>query len=84
MQSIFRKTLTSLVVAGALLMTGAASAVADDHHCDERVRKAEENLNREVAKHGEHSPKADKLRAERDRVRHECHMDEHPDHPDHP
>lgn len=70
---IFRKTtLISLVLSGCLL-GGVVPLQADQRRdCEKRIRKAEQNLNKEVRKHGEHSRQAEKRRHELERTRENC------------
>jgi hypothetical protein len=69
----FRKTaLMSLVLSGCLL-GGVVSLRADQRSdCDKRVRKAEENLHKEIRKHGERSRQAQSRRRDLDQVRQRC------------
>jgi ribulose kinase len=65
---------------GASMMAGvAAPAYADrDDRCRRDIRKAEENLDKAVRKHGERSRQAEKRRHELEEKRERCHMrDEH-------
>jgi len=63
------------LLAGRVMPTHAAGY--DD--CDKRIHKAEDNLKKEVDRHGEHSPQAEKRRHELEEVRKSCgdHHDEH-------
>ena len=54
------------------------SVAADD--CRERVRRAEENLKREIDRHGERSKKAEQARRDLERERSQCRFDEHEEH----
>ena len=70
---IFQKTtLISLVLSGCLL--GAVVPLQADQRrdCEKNIRKAEQNLNKEVKKHGEHSRQAEKRRQELERTRENC------------
>ena len=44
-----------------------------DHDCASRIHRAERNLQREIDRHGEHSPQAEQKRHELDDVRRHCH-----------
>ena len=70
---IFRKTtLISLVLSGCLL-GGVVPLQADQRKdCEKRIRKAEQNLDKEVRKHGEHSRQAEKRRHELEKTRENC------------
>jgi len=44
-----------------------------DHDCAKRIHRAERNLQREIDRHGEHSPEAERKRHELEEVRRDCH-----------
>lgn len=64
---------------GASFLAGtAAPARADrDDKCRNDIRKAEENLDKAVRKHGEHSKQAEDRRRQLEEVRRRCHWEEH-------
>jgi hypothetical protein len=70
-------------ILGATMVAGvAAPAHADrDDRCRREIRKAEQNLEKEVRRHGEGSRGAEKRRRELEEKRERCHMrgDEHHD-----
>ena len=71
--SIFGKTaLVSVVMSGCLF--GCVVTLEADHRsdCEKRIHKAEENLHKEVRKHGEHSRQAAKRRHDLDEAREHC------------
>jgi hypothetical protein len=70
---------------GASLLAGVATpAHADrDDRCRRDVRKAEENLERAVRKHGERSRQAEQRRRQLEEVRERCHMRDHDHDHDH-
>lgn len=51
----------------------------DDDKCQHQVEKAQRNLDKAVAKHGEHSEQAEKRRHQLEEARERCHHD-HDDH----
>jgi hypothetical protein len=60
---------------GICLLTGGTALVrADDHDhdCDKRIHQAEARLQKEIDKHGEHSPQADRRRHELEETRRSC------------
>lgn len=69
---------------GASLMAGVAMpARADrDDKCNRDIHKAEENLERAVHKHGEHSRQAEERRRQLEEVRERCRAHDH-DHDHH-
>ncbi len=77
MSRVFRKA-GMAVVLGAFLMAGGsaiieAQAPADRHYrCEQRIRRAEANLQRAIARHGEHSRQAARRRRELEYVRQRC------------
>jgi hypothetical protein len=69
---IFRKTMISLVLSGCLL-GGVVPLQADRRSdCAKRIRKAEQNLDKEVRKHGERSRQAENRRRDLERAREQC------------
>ena len=64
----------AVVLTGVFVVSSAGLALARDHDdkCEERVHKAERNLERDVQKHGEHSRQAEKRRHELDEAREKC------------
>lgn len=78
---MFRKTLIGTAL-GAFLLAGAVvplQARDRDDRCEQRIRKAEANLNKEVRRHGEHSRQAEQRRRELEQARARCRADEHHD-----
>ena len=65
----FRKI--SLFGFSALLLFGSITAAADN--CDRRIRKAEDQLQQAVRRHGEHSRQAENKRRDLERARASCH-----------
>jgi hypothetical protein len=56
----------------ALLLIGNVSAVAADR-CEQRVRKAEMQLQQAAQRHGQHSRQVEKKRRHLEEVRASCH-----------
>jgi hypothetical protein len=81
----FHKTVVTAAVLASFLFVGSVvPSRADDHdRCERRIRKAEQNLDKEVRKHGEHSRQAEQRRRELEQARSTCHVDDR-DHHDHP
>jgi hypothetical protein len=71
-----RKTGMAVLLGASLLMgvSVTTQAQAPDRHyrCEQRVRRAEENLRRAIARHGEHSRQAERRRRELEEVRARC------------
>ncbi len=69
----FRKTtLISLVLSGCLL-GGLVPLKADQRSdCEKRIHKAEQKLDKEIRKHGEHSHQAEKSRHDLEKARERC------------
>lgn len=57
-------------------LVGSSLPAQAEDKCDRDIHKAEDKLRDAVAKHGEHSPQAEKRRHELDDVRHRCHRDD--------
>lgn len=75
-----RLRLLALMIALSFVAGIASPAKAldrDDEHCHRRVEKAERNLQRAIARHGEHSPQAERRRHELEEVREHCRHDRH-------
>ena len=81
---MFKKNTTWLALFMALcFLMGTIPARAldrDDHRCEERIHKAEANLEKAIHKHGEHSRQAEKKRHDLEEARERCHHDHDRDH----
>jgi hypothetical protein len=63
------------VLSASLLVGTAIPANADqDDRCRRDVHKAEQNLEKAIQKHGEHSRQAEDRRHQLEEVRERCHM----------
>ena len=76
MSHMFLKTGIAVLL-GASLMLGGSVAVhaqpGDRHYrCERRIRRAEQNLERAIARHGAGSPQAERRRRELAEVRARC------------
>ena len=70
----------AVIAMGAMMMFAAVpQAKADDDHreCREHITKAQAKVDKEVARHGEHSPEADHARAALNAERERCWNREH-------
>ncbi len=69
--------LLASALGGMLLLSGAAPASARDRDdkCAQRIHKAEEKLEREIRRHGEHSRQARNRRRELEDVQERCRGD---------
>jgi hypothetical protein len=87
LKKMFAKTIFCALLAMTLLAGLATPARADDRDdkCKRDIHRAEENLEKAVRKHGEHSPQAEDRRHQLEAVRERCHARDHDkDHdPDH-
>lgn len=63
---------TAVALAGFLLI-GSVTPASAYANCEQRIRKAERNLDRAVARHGLHSVQAERRRDQLERVRARCH-----------
>ena len=69
--------LAVLITAAMILGSSAiASAVDRDSKCEQRIHKAEDNLQKAVRKHGEHSRQAEQKRHQLEEARERCHGDD--------
>jgi hypothetical protein len=75
------QTILGALLGASLLAGTALPAHADqDERCRRDIQKAEQNLDKAIRKHGEHSRQAEDRRRQLDEVRERCHMrDEHRD-----
>jgi hypothetical protein len=55
---MFHKAGIAAVLLAGFLMVGSLVPAQARDHCEKRIRKAEDNLRKEVGKHGEHSTQA--------------------------
>ena len=82
--SILRKTALILLLLGGCLFGGVVSLPADQRSdCDKRIRKAEDNLHKEIRKRGEHSRQAENRRRDLDQARDRCRGFDHDRRHDH-
>ena len=71
---MIRKTnLVATVLGGALLFGCALPSLADARSdCENRVRRAEQNLQHEIDRHGEHGRRVEERRRQVERERQNC------------
>jgi hypothetical protein len=67
---MYGKTILATLVGATLLVGGALPSIADD--CEKRVRKAEQNLRREIDRHGEHGKDVGRFKRDLERERENC------------
>ena len=78
------KTGVLAVILAAFFLFGSAPparALDRDDKCERRIHRAEENLEKAIRRHGEHSRQAEQRRHQLEEVRERCHRDR--DHDDH-
>ena len=80
---MIRRLLVTTLVTTFLLATGAFGQDRDRDHdrrrdakCEHRIRKAEQNLDNAVRRHGEHSRQAEQKRRNLEQVRASCRGEE--------
>ncbi len=87
LKQMIGKTLLSAMLGASLVAGVATPARADrDDRCRHDIRRAEQNLEKAVHRHGERSRQAERRRHELEEVRERCHMrdrDHDHDHDDH-
>jgi hypothetical protein len=73
---MFRKTsIVATVLGGVLVIGGAVPSLADARsNCEKRVRNAEQNLQHEIDRHGEHGKNVETRRQQLERERQNCRM----------
>jgi hypothetical protein len=70
------KSILLVAALGAVLLAGGVPRTqAADTECHERIRRAEEKLQKAVDRHGEHSNQAEKCRRELEEAKNSCHDD---------
>ena len=62
-------------VLAVLLLVGGAARTRSCNNCQQRIHRAEENLQRAIRRHGEHSREAERRRHELQEVRRSCRGD---------
>jgi hypothetical protein len=72
----FGKTILCAML-GASLTAGVAMPARADDKCSRDIHKAEENLQKAVQKHGEHSRQAEDRRHQLEAVRERCKAHDH-------
>jgi len=78
LRNVFGKTMLGAILAVSLLAAVPMPAHADgDDRCRRDIQKAEQNLDKAVRKHGEHSRQAEERRRQLEEVRQRCHWNEH-------
>src|SRR5262245_51013698 len=71
--TILRKTTLTSLLLGSCLFSGVVSLQADHRSdCEKRIQKAEDNLYKEIRKHGEHSRQAENRRRELEQASYGC------------
>jgi hypothetical protein len=71
--TILRKTTLTSFLLGSCLFGGVVSLQADHRSdCEKHIQKAENNLYKEIRKHGEHSRQAENRRRELEQARYGC------------
>ena len=67
---VFAALITALIFVGS-----SANAIAADRDskCEQRIHKAEDNLQKAIRKHGEHSRQAEQKRHQLQEARESCH-----------
>lgn len=76
-RTLGRATFLAAALGGFLLLGSVAPAQARDRDdkCAQRIHKAEEKLEKEIRRHGEHSRQAGKRRRELENARRGCRGD---------
>jgi hypothetical protein len=83
---MFRKTALAAAMLGLFLSVGSvvpSQARDRNDKCEPQIRKAEQNLEKAVRKHGERSRQAEQQRRKLEQARERCRADEHRDHDRH-
>ena len=71
--TILRKTTLTSLLLGSCFFGGVVSLQADHRSdCEKHIQKAEDNLHKEIRKHGEYSRQAENRRRELEQARYGC------------
>ena len=71
------KSIPLLATLGAWLLVAPAPSCDHGRDCAKRIHRAEENLRKEIERHGEHSRQAEEKRHELEEVRRACGVEHH-------
>jgi hypothetical protein len=71
LSKIFSKA--GMIAVAGFLLVGSAVPVSAYANCEQRIRRAERNLDRAIARHGLHSIQAERRRDQLERARARCH-----------
>ncbi len=71
------KNILSVATLGVWLLVAPTPSCDHDRECAKRINRAEENLRREIDRHGEHSRQAEEKRHELEKVRRACGEEHH-------
>jgi len=78
LSKVFAALITVCMILGS---SGALLAIDRDHDrdrkCEEKIHKAEDNLQKAIRKHGEHSRQAKQKRHQLEEARERCHDRDH-------
>jgi len=66
------KSIPLLATLGVWLLVAPTPSCDHNRDCAKRIHRAEENLRKEIDRHGEHSRQAEEKRHEREEVRRSC------------
>ena len=76
-----RKTGVAAVLLTGFLMLGSILPAQARDNCEKRIHRAEQNLNKAIRRHGEHSSQARNRRRQLEEAREQCgHRDHKRDH----
>ncbi|HST78348.1 MAG TPA: hypothetical protein VLN58_07650 [Verrucomicrobiae bacterium] len=80
---------SAALIAGSMIVGGSGALLAIDREhdrdrkCEEKIHKAEDNLQKAIRKHGEHSRQAEQKRHQLEETRERCHGGDHDHDHDH-
>ena len=73
LSKIFSRTGISAMALAGFLLIGSVPPASAYANCEQRIRKAERNLEKAIRRHGLHSIQAERRREQLERVRERCH-----------
>ncbi|MGC2694799.1 MAG: hypothetical protein WA738_03330 [Candidatus Angelobacter sp.] len=76
-KALIASSIVFLFLAGTIPAQALDRDHDNDRKCEQRIRKAENNLQNAIRKHGERSRQAEQRRHQLDEAREQCHRGDH-------
>lgn len=72
-KALMAAAMVTLFLAGTVPMQALDRDHDNDRRCEQRIRRAENNLHNAIRRHGEHSRQAEQRRHQLEEAREQCH-----------